>query len=86
MSPTKTKRGTFDFTIVSKDYTLMESVFDTLDKRLKDKQMGSGYDLTSGERDHHFVCRAEKDAMQIAAAYANAFKGKRVGVSMYDND
>ena len=38
----KTKRGMYDFEIVSKDFTRMESTFDALDKRLKARQVGTG--------------------------------------------
>lgn len=82
----KTKRGMYDFEIVSKDFTRMESTYDALDKRLKDRQVGSGYDLTSGERDHHFACRNGLDADKIIRAYLAAFKDRKVGISISDNN
>jgi hypothetical protein len=82
----KTKRGMYDFEIVSKDFTRMESAFAELDKRLQARQVGTGYCLTSGERDHHFACRSGEDADTIIRAYRSAFKGRKVGVSISDNN
>lgn len=82
----KTKRGMYNFEIVSKDFTRMESTFAELDKRLQARQVGTGYCLVSGERDHHFACRSEADADAIILAYRAAFKGRRVGISVSDNN
>ena len=82
----KTKRGMYDFEIVSKDFTRMESTFDALDKRLQARQVGAGYCLTSGERDHHFSCRSEIDAEEIIRVYRASFKGRKVGIAISDNN
>jgi hypothetical protein len=82
----KTKRGMYDFEIVSKDFTRMESTFDALDKRLQARQVGTGYCLVSGERDHHFSCRNAVDAEEIIRVYRASFKGRKVGVSISDNN
>lgn len=82
----KTKRGMYDFNIVSKDFTRMEATFDALDKRLQARQVGTGYCLTSGERDHHFSCRSEADMDAIVLIYKAAFAGRKLGISISDNN
>lgn len=86
MTRMKSANGVYDFTIVAKDMTGMESAFYLLPPALQNRQLGSGYDLTTGERDHQFTCRNKADADEIVSVYEGFFSKRRAKVRIIDNN
>lgn len=68
----------YDFTIVSCDYTGMETAYESLPRNLRRSQMGTGYAF-SGERDHHFVCRGIDRARKIINHYRKLIHKRKCG-------
>ena len=76
----------YNFTIVSVDYDGMETAYESLPHNFRRNQLGSGYFLMTGERDHRFVCRGIKRARYILNHYRRLIrKRKRGGFKVWDN-
>lgn len=80
------QNAVYDFTIVSRDYDGMETAFESLPHNLRRTQIGTGYCLMDGDRDHHFFCRGIDRARHIVNHYRRLIrKRKRGGFKVWDN-
>lgn len=70
--------STIEFSIMSKDFDGMESAYDSLPRRLKSMQTGSGMALGSGMRDHGYECKSKSDMDAIVAHYKKKVKSLTV--------
>lgn len=76
----------YDFTIESRDYDGMETAYESLPHSYRRSQIGSGYCLMNGRRDHHFVVRGIDRARHITNHYGRLLrKRKRGGFKVFDN-
>jgi hypothetical protein len=57
------------FTIISVNMTAMEKARTSLPSYLQDALIGSGYDLSTGERDHQFKCGSIADMNEVIGTY-----------------
>ena len=80
------QNAVYDFTIVSRDYDGMERAYESLPHNLRRTQVGTGYCLMDGDRDHHFFCRGIDRARHIVNHYRRLIrKRKRGGFKVWDN-
>jgi hypothetical protein len=70
--------STIEFSLMSKDFDGMESAHDSLPRRLKSMQTGSGMALGSGMRDHGYECKSKSDMDAIVAHYKKKVKSLTV--------
>jgi hypothetical protein len=70
--------STIEFSLMSKDFDGMESAYDSLPRRLKSMQTGSGMALGSGMRDHGYECKSKSDMDAIVAHYKKKVKSLTV--------
>lgn len=69
----------FDIFIESTDYDGMEKAFHSLPIQHRRRQIGSGYAMLTGHRDHHFVARGHRAANHIIAHYKAILRKRKRG-------
>jgi hypothetical protein len=73
------KNAIYDFTIESRDYAGMETAFESLPHSYRRSQIGSGYCMLDGKRDHHFVVRGIDRARHIVNHYGRLLRKRKKG-------
>lgn len=69
-----TETTVIEIYISAKDFARMEDVLVGLDRKLRRSLVGTGYDITAGVRDHHFIVRGITRARKVISAYRRSFR------------